>query len=74
MAGPVEELDQGRSRNEQRIELQLVAVSLLFAVLSLTALANWSLRQNRLTLDLSSRSAVLEDGALPGDVEETALV
>lgn len=42
--------------------------------LSLTALADWGLPQNRLTLDLSGRLAVLEDGALPGDVEVTALV
>lgn len=42
----------------------------------LTALTNWGFGriENRLTLDLSGRLAVLEDGSLPGDVEETAVV
>lgn len=40
----------------------------------LTAPESWVIRKNRLTLDLRGGLAVLEDGSLPGDVEETALV
>lgn len=35
---------------------------------------NWVFWKNRLTLDLAGGLAVLEDGSLPGDVEETAMV
>lgn len=74
MAKAVDGLNKEKRKKQAACRTSTCSCFASLCGLPLTALANRVLRQNRLTLDLSGRLAVLEDGALPGDVEVTALV